>query len=290
MENPTGKLSLVFRRKASGKSYLAKQYYKLPLQIMPPHYQDKDGTVFAYMLNPSGGILQHDRLLTEITMDEGSRALVTTPASTKIYKMDDGFAVLENKIEMRGGSILEYLPESNVPFAGSKTYQNTEFHLDKGATLISFDMVTPGRVSRGEVFQYDIYEAKTKIYVDGKLIAYDSARIEPEKMDLTAPGMIECRGANGTIYIYRDKMGGETIDAVRAFGRTAQPKDGAKFEAEREGDAGYVKFGATMVMDSLMVVRLISEHTWALENTMLRIWDIIRRSLLGKPAVRIRKY
>jgi urease accessory protein len=192
--------------------------------------------------------------------------------------MDDGFAVLENRIEMREGSILEYLPESNVPFAGSKTYQNTEFHLDKGATLISFDMVTPGRVSRGEVFQYDIYEAKTKIYVDGKLIAYDSARIEPKKTDLTALGMVECRGANGTIYVYRDKMGAEAIDAVRAF------------EMEQEGDAGYVKFGATMVTDSLMIVRLISEHTWALENTMLRIWDIIRRSLLGKPAVRIRKY
>jgi len=278
MENPTGKLSLVFRRKASGKSYLAKQYYKLPLQIMPPHYQDQDGTVFAYMLNPSGGILQHDRLLTEITMEEGSRALITTPASTKIYKMDDGFAVLESKIQMYDGSILEYIPEHNVPFAGSKTYQNTEFHLDKGATLISFDMVTPGRVSRGEVFQYDICQSKTKIYVGGKLVAYDSAHIEPKKMDLTALGQLECHGANGTIYVYRDQMGEEVCDAVRDFGMDHQEY------------AKDVRFGATMVTDSLMIVRLISEDVWAMQNAMLGMWDIIRRMLLGKPAVRIRKY
>lgn len=278
IENPTGKLSLVFRKKASGQSYLAKQYYKLPLQIMPPHYQDNDGTVFAYLLNPSGGVLQHDRLLTEITMEEYSRALITTPASTKLYKMDDGCAVLENMVELRRGSVLEYLPEHNVPFAGSRTYQNTEFHLDEDATLISFDMTTPGRVSRGEVFQYDTYETSVKIYVGGKLAVYDKARIEPKKMNLTALGMLECRGANGTIYVYSDHMGEKIRDSVRAFSLT------------REGGSGDVKFGATMVTDSLMIVRLVSKDIQAARNVMLNIWDIARRGILGKPAVRIRKY
>jgi len=302
MENPTGKLSLCFRKKTNGKSYLAKQYYKLPLQIMPIFYQDDDGTAFAYMLNPSGGILQHDRLYTEILMEQGSSALVTTPACTRFYKMDDGYAVLENRIEMQSGSVLEYIPEHNVPFAGSRTHQTTEFHLDKQATLISFDMTVPGRVSRDEIFDYDYFESKTKIFVDGKLTAYDSMHIEPGKTDLTSIGMIECKGANATIYVYKDKMSEEVIDAVRTYYKrdekeNAGDQSGSAVMDEKEnaGDqsapaATNVRIGASMVTDSLMIVRLLSEDILEIRKAMLDIWDIIRRNLLGKPAVRIRKY
>ena len=50
-EKATGALSLTFRRKAAGKTYIADQYYKIPMQIMPPHYQDDDGT--AYFISSS---------------------------------------------------------------------------------------------------------------------------------------------------------------------------------------------------------------------------------------------
>ena len=60
MSGATGKLSLVFRKRDDGVTYMAKQYYKLPLQVLRPHYQDDDGTAFVYMLNPSGGVLQND--------------------------------------------------------------------------------------------------------------------------------------------------------------------------------------------------------------------------------------
>ena len=72
MNKPTGELSLVFSRKDNGRTHLSRQYFKLPLQIMMPHYQEEDGTAFVYFLNPGGGILQHDRLLTEVTVEDGA--------------------------------------------------------------------------------------------------------------------------------------------------------------------------------------------------------------------------
>lgn len=129
MINPTGALSLRFKRKTDGRSYLAQQYYKLPLQVMTTHYQDNDGTVFVYLLNPGGGVLQHDRLLTEIVLEEDSRVYITTPSTTKFYKMDEGHAEVVNKITVGAGAVLEYLPEHNAPFAMSEAYQENEFHL-----------------------------------------------------------------------------------------------------------------------------------------------------------------
>ena len=67
---------------------------------MRTHYQEDDGTAYTYLLNPSGGVLQHDRLYTEIVLEENSKVYITTPSSTKFYKMDDGHAEVVNKIKM----------------------------------------------------------------------------------------------------------------------------------------------------------------------------------------------
>lgn len=274
MENPTGKLSLVFRRKESGKTYIAKQYFKLPLQIMSPHYQDRDGTAFVYLLNPSGGILQHDRLLTEIEMEENSKALITTPSSTKFYKMDDGYAHVVTQVHVKAGAVLEYLPEHNVPFAQSSTYQESDFHLDSSAVLIASDMVTAGRVSRGEIFDYDIYASKTKIYVDGRLQLYDNNEMNPETVKISEMGLLEGYLTNGTVYAYMKDMDPDLAERIN----------------ESKSGAEHIYMAAGNINENLLIVRFMGDNMIDLQKEMLHIWGMIREAFLGKKAVRIRKY
>lgn len=273
MKEPTGQLSLVFRKKASGKTYIAQQYFKLPLQIMNHHYQDEDGTAFVYLLNPSGGILQHDRLLTELTLEEGSRAFITTPSNTKFYKMDEGHAEVVNRAEVKKGAVLEYLPEHNVPFAGSNVYQENVFHLDRGAVLIASDMVTAGRLSRGERFEYQLYDSRTKIYVDGKLRLYDCSRMEPEKISMEATGIMEGYQANGSIYVYAQDLSSCLAEEVN------------KLSCGKG-----IRFAAGCLDPDLMIVRFLGEDLLELKSMIFTVWDALRRELLGKHAVRIRKY
>lgn len=273
MDEPTGKLSLVFRKKSSGKTYIAKQYFKLPLQIMNHHYQDDDGTAFVYLLNPSGGILQHDRLLTELTLEENSRAFITTPSNTKFYKMDEGYARIANRMEVKAGAVLEYLPEHNVPFAGSEVYQENVFHLDKSAVLIASDMVTAGRLSRGERFEYHRYDSRTKIYVDGRLRLYDSSRMEPDKMPMEAAGMMEGYQANGSIYVYAQTLSGQLADELNQLPRSSG-----------------IRFAAGRLDPDLMIIRFLGEDLLEMQSMIFAVWDVLRRELLGKHAVRIRKY
>lgn len=273
MNNPTGKLSLLFGRKKNGTTYLKKQYFKLPLQIMTPYYPDKDGTAFLYMLNPSGGILQHDRLLTEIELEEGSRALVTTPSSTKFYKMDDGHAEILNEITVGKDAVLEYLPEYNVPFAQSTTEQTNIFMLSKDSVLIASDMVTSGRVSRGEIFQFNKYSTKTSIYIDGRLVTYDRSVIEPKKLTPSVMGVMENFLSCGTMYIYKEVLPKELADEINAV------------------DLGNnVKLGATVIEKGLILVRIMGEGAQEMQDTMLKVWEKVRQSILNKNSVRIRKY
>ncbi len=273
MERLTGKLELDFRKKADGTTYVARQYFKLPLQIMTPYYQDDDGTAFVYLLNPSGGILQHDRLLTKILMEEGSRALLTTPSNNKFYRMDEGCAKVMNRITVRVGAVLEYLPEHNVPFAESKTFQENDFYLDRDAVLIASDMVTAGRISRGEQFQYDLYSSRTRIYIDGKLKVYDNGRIEPKQMNVGSIGIMEGYLTNGTIYAYAPGMDRELAKKLQQL-------------PQKEG----IRFSAGMIEEDLMIIRFLGDDMIALQEMILAVWGELRKAILGKPAVRIRKY
>lgn len=273
MSGATGKLSLVFRKKDDGVTYMAKQYYKLPLQVLRPHYQDDDGTAFVYMLNPSGGVLQNDKLYTDIVVEPNARALVTTPSSTKFYKSDEGHSEISNRAELHSGSVLEYIPEHNVPYGGSRTYQENEFHLCKDSTLIAFDMSTAGRVSMGEVFRYDIYSSLTKIYVDGKLKLYDRACIEPHKLDLSKPGLMEGFLSNGTIYAHAPSIPDGLIDDLNSMGHS-----------------GEINFAAGIMDDNIIVTRFLGSDIIVLKDTVNAVWDRLRRALLDKPAVKIRKF
>ncbi|HIU26069.1 MAG TPA: urease accessory protein UreD [Candidatus Copromorpha excrementigallinarum] len=272
MNKPTGELRLVFRRKKDGDTLLAEQYYKLPLQIMKPHYQEGDGTPFIYLLNPGGGVLQHDRLMTEIILEDESRAFVTTQSNTKFYKMDEGHAEVVNRVTVGSGAVLEYLPEHNVPFAMSRACQENDFFLQKDSTLIASDMVTAGRTARGEVFQYDLYSSKTRIYVDGRLKLYDRSIMDPKAMDMTGLGLMEGYLSSGTIYVYSEKI------------HDRLPEQLNKMTAEG------VSLAAGKIDDTLMTVRFLGSSMVHMKEAADRVWGEIRRCVLGKEPVRVRKY
>ena len=62
-----------------GHTVVADQFWTLPLQVMPPSYQDDDDQAYVYLLNPTGGIVQGDRLETEVVLESGVRDLLRRP-------------------------------------------------------------------------------------------------------------------------------------------------------------------------------------------------------------------
>ncbi|MDD3168074.1 MAG: urease accessory protein UreD, partial [Eubacteriales bacterium] len=141
MKGTEGILRLRYRRRQSGRTYIANQFYQLPLQVLPPYYEETDGTAFTYILNPTGGVLQNDRLTVDITVEKGARALVTTPSAGKFYRMEDGHGELTNSFEVASGAVLEYLPEYNIPYADTKIIQENLFRVSKDSILIAADMI-----------------------------------------------------------------------------------------------------------------------------------------------------
>lgn len=271
---PTGVIRLELRKKSSGKTYLARQFYDLPLQVLPPYYQDDDGTAFVYLLNPTGGVLQGDRLLTEIKVEKDARALITTPSANKLYKMEDDHAEILNEIHVEEGGVLEFIPEYNIPYAKSSTYQESIFHIHDDSILFTWDMVIPGRVDLGEYFDYDLYSSKIKIYVNGKLKAYEFAKLTPIDGTINGVGMMEGHGIYSTIIIYGKELPEDLLTEIQR-----------KMEATKG-----IKGGISLIEDSMVCIKILGQQVTETWETMMSIWATMRKALLNKGRVKIRKY
>jgi urease accessory protein len=269
-----GILRLTYRHRKSGQTYIANQFYQLPLQVLPPYYGDDDGTAYTYILNPTGGVLQNDRLTVEVSVEQGARVLITTPSAGKFYRMEDGHAELINSFDVASGSVLEYLPEYNIPYAGTRILQETIFRLKRDSVLIAGDMIIPGRMERGELFKYDLYSSKTKIFIEDNLKAYEYIKLQPKIRDITGFGILQGRKIYGTMFVYAPVLPEEILNGVRGL-----------FAENREVDGGI-----SFLDESLGIVKLTGDTVSGMQEIMEEIWGIVRRHMLCKDRVRLRKF
>src|SRR6202162_3659141 len=93
-----GFLRLRFAR--SGEStILAQSRFSLPLQALTP-LTLADGASYLMLLNPTGGVLGGDHLVTEIAQETGTHVCLTTPSATRIYRTAPQPAILETVIQL----------------------------------------------------------------------------------------------------------------------------------------------------------------------------------------------
>lgn len=272
MEKPNGELRLTFRKKQSGRTFLARQFYSLPLQITVPYYQDDDGTAFLALLNMGGGIFGSDYFRTQVLVEDGAKALITNLSATKIYKaLGDDCSLLENEFSVGENAALEYMPECCVPFENSASFQKNTFRLKKSSFLFATDFVTPGRIDMGEKFSYRKYASDFKIFVDDRLIARERADVRPDDMNISGMGILEGYNNYVSIFIYCGKMNNEFIKEAKAV--------------ETEG----VYYGCSRVDENLVIVKMLGDSTENIKRAIEKVWDVSRKAFLGKNKVYLRK-
>lgn len=166
-----------------------------------PLFLTPDLPVF-YIINTSGGLVQGDRLSVDITLKNNSRACVTTQSANKIYRMERNCAIQDNVIRLDSGAYLEFVPEPNIPYGGSRFFQSTSIYLKKGSTMFYWDIIYPGRYARGEEFAYDIYSSSLDIFIDEEPALADTVMIEPARSDPRMPGILGKGRFAANIYVY----------------------------------------------------------------------------------------
>jgi urease accessory protein len=268
-----GILELSFARRGD-RSVLAHLYREAPLLVQQALYWDEHlpGLPCVYVITTSGCVLQGDRFDISVAVGDDAMAHVTTQAATKIHRMDGNFAAQSQRLTLAENAYLELLPGPVIPHRHSRFVTQTEAVVAASATLLSAELLQPGRKhhGRGELFEYDIYSsALTVSRPDGTSLFSEKLVIEPWRHPVRQAGMM-----------------GE-FDIVANVILVTPPRHAATiFEQVVSGvdaDAGCMAGASRLPNDAGLVYKVLGMETEPVKAKVRAFWDLVRREVTGVP-------
>ena len=198
-----GGLDLTFARIA-GRTRLVRAFGRVPYAVPRALYADPAWPDLAvvYLAMPTGGIVQGDRIGLRVYAANGTAAHLTTQSASRIYQMTHNCAVQSTEIVLDDAAYVEFWPDAVIPYLGARFSQHTTLRLAPTATLLYRDILTAGRLARGERFAFQAYHSRTTgTALDGKPLFVDALRLEPGRMPLAGTGFFGGYDVLGTLYV-----------------------------------------------------------------------------------------
>ena len=203
-----GRLKLEFASR-DGVTEIVDRFQQAPLQVQRVLHPDSalPGMAWVYVVSIAGGIVQGDRLQTEIVARDGAQVHLTTPAATKIYRSPARPASRLLKIWAGAGTYVEYLPGPVIPFRGARFVEEVTLVAHPMATLVFGGVLSPGRVAMGESHAYDLYSSRiTAEGEDGVLEFLDFMHLTPAAISPKRPGLLGRFDVLGTLHLLTRKV------------------------------------------------------------------------------------
>jgi urease accessory protein len=269
------------------KTVLLERFHLAPLKVSKTFYLEDDGQLAVYLMDASPGMLDGDSYDVDIRLGRGCSVYLTNQSFTKIHPSSGSIASLRQTFVLDENAVLEYFPEPVIPYAGSRFSGNTEFHLDRGASLLFSEIVTPGRTHRGEHFQYDLLSNQLRVYKQGRLVAWEHFRLEPALDSYSQLGAFENYTHMGAMWVISEEVNEKLLEEMRSCASRLM-------EPYRQGDtvrgaAVNPLVGMSLTAKEGIAVRLLGHNVWQLQEVIKALWDCCRLHILRKPPLRERK-
>ncbi|WP_435053215.1 urease accessory protein UreD [Kitasatospora phosalacinea] len=276
-----GLLELTFER-VGGRTELTGHYQKSPLQITRPLYYDpaRPDLAVTFLMSTGGGVLQADRLRTDLHCGADTAVHLTTQAATKVHRMERDYATQLVHLTAGPRAYVEYLPEPVIPFAGSRLYQRTVLTVDPSATVLAGETVLAGRLARGERHAYRVFASDLELRrPDGGLLALDTVRLVPGNTPggVTGPAVLAGHDVMSTLYV---------LSPLAPAARIADLLHGALTALD---DPRPLHGVSTLPGEVGAWLRLLAPDTRSAAAALRAAWDAVRRELTGTPAPELRK-
>jgi urease accessory protein len=272
----SGRLSLDFAADANARTYLRRQYANYPFHVCRVQFQDRDlpGLATLYIQSCSGGIYEDDRLELTIAVREQAQAHVSTQSATIVHSMPRGNAEQRLQIQCERGSYLEYLPDPQILFSGSRYRSSTSIQLGEGAIAVVSDSFLR-HDPEGKDGMFSAYSSEIIIEkAGGKALAIDRLKID-KGFQPSCPGILGSFGAQGTLVI------AGLLPLPRAIRDNLQK---IKFD-QAEAAMGFTH----LPKSAGILVRVLAADGAALKRVTHMVWCATRLALKGSRPVERRK-
>lgn len=268
------KLDLEFEARED-RTVLARRKHEGPLMVQRPFHPDADGTCHVYVLHPPGGVAGSDVLELNVALHPGARALLTTPAATKLYRSGGETSRIEQRLTAQRGALLRWLPQETIAFDGARVRMLTRIDLEHDAQAIAWEVLCLGRPVSSQPFEHGALRTAFELYRDGAPLVVDRARFEagsdPRSSSLHAAYGMRGLPVLGTLIC---TAGDESVvDALREATAARWPDS---FSATLMPGAIVCRYLGARVEDAQQAFRcaldVLGEHVLGGKTAQPRIW------------------
>ncbi len=255
-----GVLDMSFARRGN-RSVLAHLHRKAPLLAQQALYWDENmpGLPCVYIITTSGCVVQGDRLDVSITVGADAMAHVTTQSATKIHQMDANFAAQSQRLALAENAYLELLPGPVIPHRHSRFITRTQATVAESATLLSAELLQPGRKyhGAGELFEFDLYSSTLTVSrPDGTPLFTEKLVAEPCDVLANVTLVTSARVA-GQLFEHVVPGADSSMDCVTGASRLPN-------------DAG-------------LVYKVLGMKTEPVRAKVRAFWELVRQQVAGAP-------
>ena len=274
-----GKLKIVLDVESTfGRTRIKEKESMFPLSVQKEMYYDQfqPNMTHVYIVSSSGGILQGDKYTIDVILEKNALAHITTQGATRVYGMNVSNAIQVVNVSLDDGAYLEFIPDQIIPYKDSRFYQEINFKVHDNATMIYSEIISPGRIGMGEIFDYEICYLRSigKNHRD-ELRFTDYTKIEPKKMNLRDFGILEQKQITATMYILAKRNYVEKI--IQTL------ENNIKNSSE-------IEFGwSTMTKENGILLRILGNTTRDVIRLVYDITKIVRKTILNSDFHEIRK-
>jgi urease accessory protein len=245
-----------------GRTVVRERQHQGPLQVQRAFYPEGPELCHLYLLHPPGGLVAGDQLAVNIDVDATARALVTTPAATKVYRGDHRPAVVVRQhLKVGAGASLEWFPQETIVFQGGRVELETRVDLEPGAAFLGWELVCLGRPAAGEGFAEGGCRQRFELWREGRPLCLERARFDGGAASLQA----------------RWGLAGAPVTATLLATPVAGPLDTIRAIAADE-------LTSATLMDDVLVCRYLGPSAERARRHFTRVWELVRPALLGRPS------
>ena len=276
-----GRLSLQFDYDSGAlRTHLQVIEQRQPLKVVRA-FDLPGGAALVHLHNLSGGVITGDKLSLNITVGAGASAQITSTSATRIYRTRPQARPAESTtlVQVKENALLEYLPDSLIPFAGAQYSQRTSVHLSNGAGLFWWETLAPGREARGEVFSYNSLRLAFDLRVAGIPFAIEHSDLNPPLRPLNSPARFGSHRYLSSFYICR-------AGATDAIWSTLEKQ---LLDVAERLSSPVIIWGLTRLPAHGLVVRALSQNGRDIASGLVAFWRVAKQTLYGREAVVPRK-
>lgn len=157
-----------------------------PLKMLQPASPSSAGHIV--LSSYGGGLVAGDVIRLRIVGGTGARLILTTQASTRVFRSIDGAVAEQHTVgELAENALAVIFPDPVVPQAESRYRQTQAWHLHPTALLLLVDWFHSGRMDQGERFAFTSLHSELRVRVAGRLVVLDRFGFEPAEDIAASP-------------------------------------------------------------------------------------------------------